>query len=260
MESLKYPVILVHGIAVHDRSKIIDFWGRIPETFREKGNQVYYGNTDAWGGCDSNAKILKETIEKVLLETGKEKVNIIAHSKGGIDSRWLIRKYGFEDRIASLTTVSTPHRGSELADLIYKQKVIHYKIFRKTLDIFGKLYGDTNPDLYNVNFQLTSGKMKEFNENVKMSGKVYFQSLYTTMRNSFDDLMFYYTHSYIKKVTGENDGMVSEQSARWGDNTAKIEDGISHAEIIDYKKKNISGKNIPGIYMKIINELRMQGF
>jgi len=126
--------------------------------------------------------------------------------------------------------------------------------------IFGKLYGDINPDIYNVNYQLTTGKMKEFNDSIKMDEKVYYQSMYTTMRNSFDDLMFFYSHLYLKKVCGENDGVVSAKSANWSDNVYNIEGGISHAEIVDYKKKNISGINIPNVYLNIIGGLIDKGF
>jgi triacylglycerol lipase len=185
----KYPIVLVHGIVAHDRGGIINFWGRIPDQLQENGVKVFLGNTDSWGDYESNAQILEATIEKILQETKSEKVNIIAHSKGGIDSRYFIWKYGYGDRVASLTTISTPHHGAELADLIYKQKIIHSHIARKALNIFGKLYGDINPDIFNLNHQLTTEYMNEFNKNVQMDDRVYYQSMYTTMRNSFDDLI-----------------------------------------------------------------------
>ena len=257
---MKYPVVFVHGIIAHDRSRYFSFWGRVPKTLKEKGIQVFLGNTDSWGSCESNARILKENIENILLETKAEKINIIAHSKGGIDSRFLIWKHNFGDKIASLTTISTPHHGSELADLIFSKEVIHTGIVRRALNIFGKLYGDINPDLYNLNYQLTTGKMKEFNDNIIMDKNVYCQSLYTTMKNSFDDLMFSYSHRYLKKTVGENDVMVCEYSAQWSPCVKKIEGGISHAEILDYKKKDISGVNIPDIYSNIIEDLTQKGF
>ena len=80
---LQYPVILAHGIVAHDRESGILFWGRIPATLREKGIPVFFGNTDSWGGYESNAELLRAAVEKTLRETKKEKVNIIAHSKGG---------------------------------------------------------------------------------------------------------------------------------------------------------------------------------
>ena len=257
---LKYPIVLVHGIFAHDRKSIFSFWGKIPEVLESMGIPVFLGNTDAWGDCESNALILKNTIEDILLETNSEKVNIIAHSKGGIDSRYLIWKHDFGDKVASITTICTPHNGSEIADLIYNQKITHTKLTKKALAIFGKLHGDTNPNLYNVNYQLTTAEMKKFNEKIVMDSRVFYQSLYTTMNNASDDWMFFFSYLYVKKISGKNDGIVSEQSAQWGDNHRKIEDGISHAEIVDYKKKAISGKNIPDIYVKIAKELCEKNF
>jgi triacylglycerol lipase len=256
----KYPVVLVHGIVAHDREGIIDFWGRIPKKLEENGVKVFFGNTDAWGVFESNAKILAGTIDKILRETQSEKVNIIAHSKGGIDSRYLIWKYGFGDKVASLTTIATPHHGAEIADLIFSKKIVHSKTVKKALEVFGKWYGDTNPDLYNINRQFTAEYMKEFNETVLMDERVYYQSIYTTMRNSFDDMMFFNSHCYIKKVRGASDGTTSEYSAQWSGNIIKIEGGISHAEIVDFKKRKISGVDIPDIYIKIVNDLSEKGF
>jgi len=257
---LNYPIVLVHGIFAHDRKSKINFWGRIPEIYTNMGIKVFFGKTDAWGDRESNALILKKTIEEVLEETKKEKVNIIAHSKGGIDSRNLIWKYGFGEKISSLTTICTPHLGSEIADLIYNQKIVHTNLTKKVLAIFGELYGDIKPNLYNLNYQMTTAEMKKFNEKATMDTNVFYQSLYTTMKNAFDDLMFFYPYLYVDKISGKNDGFVSEASANWSNNVIKIEGGISHAEILDYKMKDISGKNIPEIYLKIAEDLRKKGF
>lgn len=40
-------------------------------------------------------------------ETGCEKVNIIAHSKGGLDSRYAISRLGMDQYTASLTTINS---------------------------------------------------------------------------------------------------------------------------------------------------------
>jgi triacylglycerol lipase len=256
----QYPVILVHGIVAHDRPAIINYWGRIPETLEKNGVKVFFGNTDSWGDYESNAIILKSTIDNVLDETNSEKVNIIAHSKGGLDSRYLIWKYNYGNKVASLTTVSTPHHGSEISDLIYQQNGLHLSIVRKTLMQFGKFFGDINPNPYSVNYLLRTDSMKEFNEVTGMDPNVYYQSMYTTMNNPIDDLMFYYSYPYIKSVHGDNDGIVSEWSAKWGNNVIKIGTGISHAEIADYKMRTIAGIHIPDIYVKMVNRLSQMGF
>jgi len=259
--SLQYPVVLVHGIIAHDRGEGQNiFWGRIPEVLRKNGVPVFFGNTDAWGHYESNAEILKNTIEKVLQETNSEKVNIIAHSKGGIDSRYLIWKYDFGDKVASLTTISTPHHGAEVADAIFNRKLIHSEITKKNLEIFGELYGDTNPDMYNVNYILTTEKMKEFNEKVIRDNRVLYHSMYTVMDSAYDDIRFTSTYRYIKKTSGPNDGLVSERSAIWGDNVTKINGNISHAEILDIRRRKVSGIDIPDIYLDIVRGLAERGF
>ncbi len=74
---LKYPIVLVHGIAAKDNSL---FWGgRIPEKLSSAGINVFLGNTDSWGGgIESNALLLKETVDSVLEKMKAEKVNLIA--------------------------------------------------------------------------------------------------------------------------------------------------------------------------------------
>ncbi len=59
-------------------------------------------------------------IKEILEETGSDKVNIIAHSKGGLDSRYAISCLGAAPYVASLTTINTPHRGCEFADWLLK--------------------------------------------------------------------------------------------------------------------------------------------
>ena len=260
MTMLKYPIVLVHGVMAHDRAGRVKFWGRIPETLANMGIQVFVGNTDSWGDYQSNAEVLKHNIENILQETGAEKVNIIAHSKGGLDSRYLIWRYDFGDKVASLTTICTPHHGSEIADLLFNRKITHTKFTKKVLAIFGKWYGDTNPDLYSVNSQLTTANMKTFNETIPPDEKVFYQSLYTTMDHAFDDAVFFYSYWYLKLARGNSDGVVSEFSAQWGNNVASIGSGISHAEILDIKKKHISGINIPDIYIKIVKDLSERNF
>lgn len=111
----RYPIIMVHGIGFRDL-RYFNYWGRMPKVLSCHGASIYYGHQKAWGTIEENAALIKENIEHILKETGAKKVNIIAHSKGGLDSRYMITKLGMKDKIASLTTVSTPHHGSRLID------------------------------------------------------------------------------------------------------------------------------------------------
>ena len=257
---LKYPVILVHGIMFHDRQFPIDVWGRIPEILRRDGVKVYFGNTDAWGDYRSNAELLKATLDQVLEENQTTKVNIIAHSKGGIDSRYLIWRYGYGDKVASLTTINTPHQGAELADLVYSQRFMHTLLSKRGLEFFGQIYGDKNPDMYSLLFQLTTEHMKAFNQVVVLDEAVYFQSYYSSMITAFEYPAYFFTHLYILTVGGSNDGIVSEASAAWGPNARKIPGNLSHTDMVDMRKELKRGINIPKLYQDIIRDLAERGF
>jgi triacylglycerol lipase len=258
--SLKYPVVLVHGIALRDPDFFFNSWGRIPRTLRENGVEVFFGDTDAWGSIESNAGLLKTAIDKVLEETGKEKVNIIAHSKGGLDSRYFIWKYGYGDRVASLTTISTPHHGSVVADKVQELKNLHTSAAKKSLENVGKLYKDAYPDPYTAGYELTTQKMLEFNSIVTRDERVFYQSIYSTMSKGSNDPVLSASYKYIKKTIGENDGLVSEYSAIWGDNVIKIDGDISHAQIIDITGKIQHETKVLKIYLDIVNDLSNRGF
>ncbi len=109
--STKYPCLLVHGVGFRD-FHYFNYWGRIPRELVRNGANVYYGHQEAWGTVEDNGLILKNKIMEILQKTGCGKVNIIAHSKGGLDARYVISGLKMEAYVASLTTINTPHRGS----------------------------------------------------------------------------------------------------------------------------------------------------
>lgn len=258
---LKYPIVLVHGVMAKDNNL---FWGQIPERLKSAGVNLFLGNTDSWGGIENNALSLKKTVDSVLEKTKAEKVNLIAHSKGGIDSRFLISSLGYAPKVASLTTVSTPHLGSEIADFVFDKRSIHTKLAKRITHFLAKLYGDESPDPHKLLRDLTTESMCKFNqENVNVDS-VYYSSYQSFMKNGFDDLTFFISYYLIKKVAGENDGIVSLKSSRWGESCTLIKgskgNGISHAEIVDIKRKKISGVDIPAEYLKIVDKLASMEF
>ena len=71
-------------------------------------------------GVDSvavRAAALGTQIDAFMAANHLDHVHIIAHSMGGLDARYLISTLHYAAKVKSLTTLSTPHRGSPLADL-----------------------------------------------------------------------------------------------------------------------------------------------
>ncbi len=57
------------------------------------------------------AKHLADFIDKVLEATGAEKVDIVAHSMGGLVARAAIKWYGCENKVRKLLLIGTPNQG-----------------------------------------------------------------------------------------------------------------------------------------------------
>jgi len=123
----RYPVLLVNGI---DTSPLFRYSTRIVSTMREiGGHQVFLATLAAYQTPRVRTPQLWKRIGEVLAETGAEKVNLICHSLGGLDCRYLVSPAGLAAdldvsrdtmaaKVASITTVGTAHRGTRVADVL----------------------------------------------------------------------------------------------------------------------------------------------
>jgi triacylglycerol lipase len=109
----RYPFVLVHGFRGSPTK-----WGfkNVARALRADGHEVIEATLPPHGSAETRGRALAAQLEPVVARTGK--VNILAHSMGGLDSRVLVSELGWGDRVASLTTIATPHRGSAFADAI----------------------------------------------------------------------------------------------------------------------------------------------
>ena len=87
----RYPIVLIHGAGFRDLKWPV-YWGRIPGVLERNGASVRYGLQDCWAIVETNAEAIAARIDEILAETGAEKVNLIAHSKGGLEARMAASK------------------------------------------------------------------------------------------------------------------------------------------------------------------------
>ncbi|NLK88018.1 MAG: triacylglycerol lipase, partial [Clostridiaceae bacterium] len=80
----RYPLLLVHGVFFRD-SRFFNYWGRIPSELKKNGAVIFYGQQQSAASVKACGEELAERIKSIVDDTGCEKVNIIAHSKGGLD-------------------------------------------------------------------------------------------------------------------------------------------------------------------------------
>ena len=254
----------MHGAGLRDKTFGINYWGRIACETERSGIKVYYGETDAWGTIENNAQILKEKIENILKENGNQKINIIAHSRGGLESRYLISSLHLHNSIASLTTISTPHNGVKAINITLYIPSFILRIVSFFVDLCSKIIGDKKPNFYKSIQQLSEKECKKFNIENKDNELVYYQSYTAKIKYFFSDLLFIFLYLVLIITDGENDGMCPVKSAEWGNFkgviTTKGIFGISHFGILDGYRIKYRDLDIPKFYLSILRELSEKGF
>ena len=262
----RYPVLLVHGVFFRD-SEHLNYWGRIPAELEKNGARLFYGEHNSAAAVRNSAVELEKRIEEIVRETGCEKVNIIAHSKGGLDSRTAIALTSAGKYVASLTTINTPHRGCEFADYLLNEiPEAEQKVIANGYNAVAARLGDKDPDFLAAVYDLTSDKCRKRNDIVHDDPNVYYQSVGSVLKGaSSGQFPLNFTYHLVKYFDGENDGLVGINSFEWGESLTMLRNdisdrGISHADMIDLNRENIEGLDIREFYVQLVSELRQKGF
>jgi len=260
----KYPIVLVHGIFFRDW-KLFNYWGRIPKELEENGAMLFYGGQQSSVSVSASAEELAASIERIIAETGSEKVNIIAHSKGGLDSRYAISCLGIDKHVASLTTINTPHYGCDyVGNLIEKIPKKFINSIDKKYETVFSILGDETPDFLAGLKGLTSEECRKLNEIMPDSPDVYYQSAASMMKSRFaSPFPLNLGYSIIKPTEGDNDGLVATTSMKWGNFLGIVKEkgkkGISHGDMIDLTRKNIGGFDVCEYYVNLVKWLKEMG-
>lgn len=185
---------------------------------------------------------LKAQVTDILKATGAAKVHIIAHSMGGLDARAMIGRLGMADKVASLTTIGTPHHGSSFADVGLKgggqeliEKISNAIDFRGLED-------------------LTRDACKKFNEEIRdaeASNGVFYQTYSASEGRDATFIFLQPSWDIIKKEEGDNDGLVSLTSQAWQPEVVSS-DGKSRKKIVQKKFADSSGNLIPADHLNEI--------
>lgn len=266
---LRYPVLLVHGMGFRDR-KHINYWGRIPRRLEKMGCRVFYGEQDSNGSVEDNAQVIAARLRSIAEETGCGKVNIIAHSKGGLEARYAVCTLGAAELVASLTTINTPHNGSKTVDRLLKLPVWLVKAGCGCADLWFRILGDKKPKTYAAVRAFTTEAARIFNEKNPDDGGIYYRSYAFTMKNPFGDMFMWFSSVIVWLVEGRNDGFLPPEAVKHGDFrgvfTSVTNRGISHCDQVDMRRRRLTKKRGEGVsdivefYEQLIRELGEMGF
>lgn len=262
----KYPILLVHGVFFRDFEHL-NYWGRIPTELQKKNGAIlYYGNHNSAAAVEDSVIELEQRILEIIQQTGCKKVNIIAHSKGGLDARTAIAKTSIAPNVASLTMINTPHRGCEFADYLLQKAPDSLK--EKLASVYNTAVaklGDTNPDFIAAVTDLSSSACQERNKTILDNPDVYYQSFGSVLKHPTSGRFpLNLSYLFVKYFDGCNDGLVGEKSFPWGSKFQMLQSterrGISHGDMIDLNRENFRGFDMREFYVHLVSDLQKNGF
>lgn len=117
------PIVLVHGTVENQRSN----WNALSPVLKNDGYCVFtfnYGEGAFTLGqfyglktIPQSAAELKTFVDKVLVATGKSKVDLVGHSQGGMMPRWYIQFLGGAAKVQNLVALSPSNKGTTMSGI-----------------------------------------------------------------------------------------------------------------------------------------------
>jgi triacylglycerol lipase len=113
----KYPILLAHGMAGFSAVGPLQYWNGITEDLVGNGANVFVAQQASFNSSEVRGEQLLLQTKQVLAITGAQKVNLIGHSHGSQSVRYVASL--LPNKVASVTAVGGPTKGSDVADVIY---------------------------------------------------------------------------------------------------------------------------------------------
>lgn len=230
----KNPIVLAHGFLGFDELRLagnllpgVHYWRGITYALRENGIKVITTSVPATGSIEERAEKLGKDI---AAKADGKSVNIIAHSMGGLDVRFMISRLKPDNvEVLSLTTIATPHRGSAFADFCFEEigpdYLPHFYRFFESIGVgtgaFSQLTTKYMQEVFNQSTPDVPG-VKYFSY-----GATFYPSIWSAFRRS---------QRVVEGREGPNDGLVSVASSKWGTYKGTLVD-VSHLDLINWTNR-----------------------
>ena len=245
-------ILLAHGLLGFAKIGPVPYFNGVQRYFDSNCTFLTPSVAPA-GAISERAAQLMQAIPPSLQRSGAG-IHIVAHSMGGLDARYLMSAEGLHhaDWFASLTTISTPHLGSPLADLVTGQRTLQLsdlvglaevpadilasilKALKKpgSFDISllaPKAIFDALKDVRSYVADIFGTPPEAFNELTTSYLRNHFNRQHPLLEhmpllcyagNSNPSLTMcrdlYVTWAYLKAMVGDSDGVVPVSSSTWG--------------------------------------------
>lgn len=120
----RHPIILHHGFAASPDPRSIWSFYKVRDALLRDGHPVVHESQVApFAGIEVRGVDLAKHVALARSECKAKpgcdasKVHIVAHSFGGLDARHYVKTHNADGHVLSVTTISSPHRGTYIADV-----------------------------------------------------------------------------------------------------------------------------------------------
>ncbi|MGA2232955.1 MAG: alpha/beta fold hydrolase [Tepidisphaeraceae bacterium] len=250
------PIVIHHGLFGRGHWHVgpwhWSYFKGIDRAILRRGYPVIIPTVHPTAGVITRARQLKAVILARLNEMNRrsEKVVIIAHSLGGLDARYMISHLAMADQIKALVTISTPHRGSPIADWCVR----HIGEELGALRFMKLIRWDMQAAI-----DLTRDSCRIFNEETPDNPGVKYYSVSVQRPIELMPVFARHSHRLIQLEEGPNDGLVSVASAQWGQHLGTW--SADHWLAINRRLVAQAGRSdrIIGHWMEILDRLAADG-
>lgn len=255
---LRHPVLLCHGYgAIASLVKPSPLYD-VAMLMRSHNVLAYAPNIVPYAKIEVRAQRWVKLIDRLTAENGYDKINIIAHSMGGLDIRYALSELDIAPKVASFTTICTPHHGTSLAELTLKTPDAIRDKLADFLDWMGdRIYPKTKSDSVGSAEQLTRQYITEkFNSRITDVPGIPYYSYSAAVGKGTDipiKVIGRFQNNHIFEEEGLNDGMVSVKSAQWGQHIKTLH--LSHLEQMHLRIKGERKPIFQKFWLEVIEML-----
>lgn len=261
LEPTRYPLVLMHGFGT-----IAGLFGQgvlhaHAMHLRGHGIAAYAPNVNPYDTVEVRTRAWQHRIDRVLEETGSDRVSLVAFSAGGLDARHLVGPLGYADRVAAVVTVSTPHHGTALCDFLLERPERLREFVVGVMDWLGRAaYAEEEPHTGTALIELTPAFVcEQFNPDHPDVQGVHYASWAGRAGKGTDTAIspaLLLHNRILYAASGVNDGMVPVESARWGEDMGVI--GADHLRQVGGGLG--SGFDSHAFFLEIARDLAARGF
>lgn len=197
-------VVFVHGFMGFNEIRLpckrVTYFRGVKNALTDIGVNCYFPQLPAGGSISDRAKVLAAFLNTI----SEQKIILIAHSMGGLDSRYVISRLDPAHRISRLITIGTPHRGSAMAEWVLKTP--------RLINTLARWLGRSGLE------DLRRDTCNRFNATVPNRTDVEYFS-YAALRpiNEIPLLFRRWARVMATEEGSDNDSQVSVDSAKWGE-------------------------------------------